>query len=146
MQSGIIMGLKYHTVGGVITPGSPILDIVPQNEELVIEARIKPQDIDIVHKGLHAQVRLSAYKSKQVPILDATVIFVSPDHFTDPNSGDSYFSAQIKLKNSQFKKLKNVKLYPGMPAETYILTGNRTFLHYLFSPIMDSFEHAFRED
>jgi HlyD family type I secretion membrane fusion protein len=145
-NSGIVTDLKYHTIGGVIAPGNPIMDIVPQDEELIIEARIQPQDIDVVQIGLVAKVRLSAFKSKTVPMVMGKVIQVSPDRFTDQMTGMPYFTARVKLDETELKSLNGISLYPGMTADVYIVTGARTFIAYLMSPITDTFRKTFKEE
>ncbi|MDB2414935.1 HlyD family type I secretion periplasmic adaptor subunit [Rickettsiales bacterium] len=146
-QSGKITGLKFHTRGGVITPGTPILDIVPQDDRLIIEAQVKPQDIDVVHEGLPAKVMLSAYKSRFVPRLAGKVTQVSADRFNNENTGEAFYLARIEINDGEIEKLStNVELYPGMPAEIFITTGEGTFLQYLASPIIDSFRRAFKEE
>lgn len=145
--SGIVNNLKYHTKGGVISPGAEILEIIPQDEELIVEVRVNPQDIDVVRVGLKSKVRLSAYKSKAVPMLKGEVVNVSADSFEDQQSGLSFFVARIKIDEKEMLKLaKQVRLYPGMPVESYIVTGSRTFLQYLMDPITISMRRAFRED
>jgi HlyD family type I secretion membrane fusion protein len=143
--SGTIVDLKVHTVGGVISPGEKILDIVPQDDKLIIEAKVNPQDIDVVRAGLIARVRLSAYKTRTVPPVDGIVRHVSADRFTDERSGQSYYLARIEIDDEELRPLKAVELYPGMPADVLIVTGERTLLSYLFSPITESFSKAFRE-
>lgn len=143
--AGEVTGLKVHTINGVIAPNEPIMDIVPFNEQLVVEAKVSPQDIDVVHKGMTARVRLSAYKSRNTPPVDGEVITVSADRMEDPRTTESYFLARIVIDEKQLSKLKNVTLSAGMPAEVLIITGERTLLGYLISPIRDSFNKAFRE-
>lgn len=145
-QSGIVNNLQYHTVGGVVSPGAPILDIIPQDDRLVIEAQVKPQDIDIVHEGLTARVRLTAFKTRRVPVLEGQVINVSADRLVDQNTGIAFYLARVVIEDDQFEQLEEeIELYPGMPADVMIQTGSSTFLRYLISPITDSFRKAFRE-
>lgn len=144
-QDGVVVSLRVHTPGGVIKPGEPILDIVPQNDVLLIEARINPLDIDVVHVGLPAQVRLTAYGSRHVLPLDGEVIYLSADSFTDQRTGAPYYLARIRANAEQQRRLRKVTLYPGMPAEVMILTGERTALDYALRPLFDSFARAFRE-
>ncbi len=145
--SGVVTDLQFHTVGGVIPPGSKIMDIVPEKDQLIIEARVQPRDIDLVHAGLSAKVRLSAFKTKKVPLLEGKVISVSPDHFVDPTHGISYFKAKISIETfSENPQLKHIQLHPGMPADVYIVTGSRTLFRYLMSPITDTFRNALRDD
>ncbi len=144
-QSGVITGLKFHTVGGVVGPGEPIMDIVPLDDRLVVEAQVDPRDIDVVHQGLKARVRLSAFKARFVPPIDGTVKHISADKFIDQAVGKAFYLARVEVDEEQLGALDNVDLYPGMPAEVLIVTGERTFLNYLVSPITDSFNRAFRE-
>lgn len=146
-SSGIVMDLKFHTQGAVVPPGGDIMHVVPQDEELIIEAKIKPQDIDVVKQGLKAKINLSAFKAKKVPKLNGIVASVSADILLDEITGENYFLGRIILEEGELESLKsNVELYPGMPAEVYIITGSRTLLQYLISPIKDATYKAFRED
>lgn len=145
-QEGIVTGLQYHTIGGVVAPGNPILEIVPQHEELIIQAKLLPKDVDVVHKGLTAKVRISASKAKNTPTLNGTVIHISADRFVDPNTGMPFFLAKIRLPESELKKLKGLALSPGMAAEVYVVTGKRTFLRYFFTPITDTLRKTFKEN
>lgn len=145
--SGIVNNLKYHTNGGVISAGAEILEIIPQDDKLIVEVKVNPQDIDIVHIGLESKIRLSAYRTKLVPLLKGEVINLSADSFEDQQSGTSFFIARIQINGDELQKLKqSVKLYPGMPVEGYIITGSRTFLQYLLDPITVSMQRAFREE
>lgn len=144
---GIITGLKFHTEGGVITPGTPIMDIIPQDEELVLEAKINPIDIDVVTAGLEARVVFSAYKTRNLPQLTGKVTQVSADSFTQQGLQEtSYYTAKIAVDSEQMKEMApQIRLHPGMPADVYIHTGSRSFLGYLFAPITDSLRKAFKE-
>jgi len=145
-QAGKITGLKFHTTGGVITPGQAIMDIIPQDDTLIIEAHVQPQDIDVVHEGLSAKVMLSAYRSRYVPRLEGKVTYVSADTFTNEKTGQSYYLARIAIQDGALAKLTaHVELYPGMPAETFITVGKSTLLDYLLSPLISSFHRAFKE-
>ena len=144
--SGQVVELKLHTVGGVIRPGEPLLDIVPNSDELVVEARIRPVDIDSVAVGQPAQVALTAYKQRTTPRLDGTLVKLSADALTDPERRMSFYAADIRIDPSELAKLEGAQLYPGMPAEVMIVTGERTLLQYLLQPLADSFHRAFRED
>jgi HlyD family type I secretion membrane fusion protein len=143
--AGTIVDLKVHTVGGVIAPGEKILDIVPQDDKLIVEAKVQPQDIDVVRAGLEARVRLSAYKTRTVPPVSGVVRHISADRFTDERTGQSYYLARIEIDEKELTPLQGVELYPGMPTEVLIVTGERTLLSYLFAPITESFNRAFRE-
>lgn len=140
---GIVNDMTVFTEGGVVKPGEKIMDIVPLSDEMTVEARVNPQDIDVVHNGLDARVRLTAFKARQVPPVMGEVTFVSGDQFTDERTGESYFVARIKIDESALKELENVELSPGMPADVLIITGSRTFFAYLMDPITQSFDHSF---
>lgn len=140
---GRVVELQVHTPGGVIEPGMQIMTLVPQNENLVIEARLNPNDIDIVRPGLHAQVRLVPYSARHVAPLDGRVAWVSADRIKDERSGEAYYLARIELAGAGLPD--GVTLYPGMPVEAMILTGPRTLLDYLVEPVMIGLGRAFRE-
>jgi HlyD family type I secretion membrane fusion protein len=145
--SGIIMDLKFHNKGAVIPPGGEIMNVVPQDDELIVEAKINPKDIDVVKHGLKAKINFSAFKAKKVPKLDGEVVSVSADILFDELTGQTYFLGRIKISEDSLNSLKDrVQLYPGMPAEVFIITGSRTLLSYLISPIKDATYKAFRED
>ncbi len=143
---GTVVGLKSHTVGGVITPGQPIMDIVPRDDLLIIEAKVLPQDIDVVYPGLLSRVQLTAYKTRKVPPVEGEVKTISADRLTNERTGESYFLARIGIPKKNLDALpEKAKLYPGMPADVLIITGKRTPLSYLFGSLTDYFSHAFRE-
>jgi len=144
-QSGRVVGLKKHTIGGVIKPGEDIMDIVPSDDVLVIEARVNPLDIDVVHPGLLARVQLTSLKQRTTPTLEGRVIDVSADIFQDERDKDSYYLARISIDPEELAKLGNQPLTPGMPAQVMIVTEKRTPLQYFIQPIKDSFNRAFRE-
>ena len=141
-QSGTVIGLQVHTLGGVIKPGAAILDIVPKDDKLIVEARVRPEDIDQVHKGLPAEVRFTAFNVRTTPVFPGTVTRVSADRLTDPNRGTAYYVAQIEIDP---KHLSNLTLQPGMPAEVYIVTGERTALGYITKPIRDQIQRGMLE-
>ena len=142
---GTVVDMKFFTAGGVIGPGEPILDIVPENDELVIEAQVQPIDIDVVQTGLKAQVTLSAFKQRTTPTLDGQVIYVSADSLTDPRTGVPYFATRIEIPADEMDRLGGLELSPGMPAQVMIVTGERTAFQYLFDPLRESLQRAFRE-
>jgi HlyD family secretion protein len=145
-QDGVVLGMKYFTPGAVVPPGGDILELVPENERLVVEVRVNPLDIDVVHEGLPAQVRLVAFKQRVTPTVSGRVTRVSADALLDQKTGAQYYLARVELDAEEMAALPDAQLYPGMPAEALILTGERTFLGYLSKPILDSFAHAFREE
>lgn len=143
---GTIMNLRIHTLGGVIGPGAALLDIVPSRDRLIIEAKIDPSDIDVIHPDLSAYVRLTAFNQRDLVPLTGIVTQVSADLLTEESTGISYYLARIELSPGQFETLKNVSLYPGMQAEVIIVTGQNTALDYLLKPILKSIRRAFREE
>ncbi|MEQ1529543.1 MAG: HlyD family type I secretion periplasmic adaptor subunit [Methylococcales bacterium] len=143
---GHVLGLSVYNIGGVITPGKPILDIVPQQEELIVDAQVSPMDIDRVKVGLLAEVRFSAFKQALTPKVHGKVTVLSADRLTDERSGSVYYQAKIELTPESVQKLENMKLLPGMPAEVVINTGERTAIEYLLQPLTNAFARAFRED
>ena len=145
-ESGKVVNLKLHTPGGVIAPREPLMEIVPAHDDLVIEARVSPNDIDIVHAGLPAQVRLTAFSTRSTPTLSGVVEHVSADRLIDERTGVPYYSARIIFSDEQEQKVEGIQLYPGMPAEAMIVAGQRTPLSYLLKPLTSSFERAMRED
>lgn len=145
-EAGRVVQLRHVTPGGVLRPGDPVLDLVPEEKKFVIEARVSPFDIDTVHAGLDAEIKLNSVKQRHLPILIGQVISVSADVLTDQRTGASYYMAEVNLPDQEVAKLEDVQLYPGMPVDVLIVTGNRTPLEYLVGPIQDSFHRAFRED
>ncbi len=142
---GVVMNLQEHTISGVIGAGKDIMDIIPTDDALIVEARISPLDIDIVHQGLPAKVKLIAFKQRSLPAVDGVVTDVSADSFFDAQTNSSYYRARIMIAADQLKKLSNIKLYPGMPVEVMIIVDERTPWQYFITPIKDSYNKAFRE-
>ncbi len=143
---GVVNNLQVHTEGAVLAAGSPIAEIVPQSDDLVIEASVAPIDIDRVTEGLEAMVRMSSFNGKSVPTLYGTVQTLSADAIQDPNTGASYYTARIALTPESIQDLQGFELVPGMPAEVYIATGSRTFLQYVMKPLSNAAARALRED
>jgi HlyD family secretion protein/epimerase transport system membrane fusion protein len=142
---GVVMGLKAHTTGGVISPGHEILQVVPVGDRLVIEARIDPIDIDDVEVGQQATVRLTAFKLRSTPIIVGTLINLSADTLVDEHSGTPYYLARIEVSKGQLASLGDLQLQPGMPVEALVKTGTRTALGYMLSPLTENLGLAFRE-
>lgn len=142
---GVIVDMQVHTVGAVIQPGERLMDVVPGNEKLVIEARVIPTDIDVVHAGLPAQVRLVAFNQRITPTVEGVVSSVSADRLTDEATGEAFYTARIELSNPDDPRLDGLVLLPGMPAEVLIRTGERTLVQYLVSPVQQSFTRSLTE-
>lgn len=143
--AGIVNGMQFHTVGGVIAPGTPIAEIVPQAEELIIEARVPTIDIDRVAVGQDATIRFSSFNSS-VPTIVGKVITLSADAVIDSNTGATFYLARIEVTPEGMADLGNLTLVPGMPAEAFINTGSRTFLQYTFKPFTNAMARSFIED
>jgi membrane fusion protein, type I secretion system len=146
---GIVVKLQYHTPGGVIEPGKPIMELLPLGQDLVIQAHVRPRDIDIVQKGQHAMVRLTALNRRITPMINGEVIYVSADSLVSENrqaaAASDMYVARIKLNTLEASQVPGFKPTPGMPVEVYIKTADRTFLEYLTKPIRDTMSRAFRE-
>lgn len=143
--SGVIHQLNAHTIGGVIRAGDAVMELVPDSDDLQIEAKLQPNDIDQVRKGQQAFVRFSAFNQRVTPQLKGQVSFVSPDTTRDQQTGTSYFTVRIMLPEEERRLLAGLQLVSGMPAEVFMQTGSRTMLSYLSKPIMDQFQRAFVE-
>lgn len=143
--AGEVMGLRVASVGEVVGPREPLLDVLPSDEKLVVEARIRPQDINHVFTGTAAEVRLSALDARTAPMLAARVSFVSPDRVTEPQSGESWFVATVEVDAATLKNHPEVRLRAGMPAEVFVTTTQRTLFEYLAKPFTTFTSHALRE-
>jgi HlyD family type I secretion membrane fusion protein len=144
--SGAVMNLNYVTKGGVIAPGAPILDIVPTEDALAVDVRIRPTDIDEVQNGMAARIRLAGLPYRSSPILDGKVTRISPDTHRDERTRETYYRARIRLSDESTKALKGKNpLYPGMPAEAVIVSSEYTLLGALLRPLADAMFRAFRQ-
>lgn len=144
---GYIFNLTQFTVGGVVGAGEVIMDVVPAATPLTVTAMIKPEDVDEVHAGMPAKVKLTGLNQRFSDSLDATVAVVSADRITNDKSGVSYYRVDLRIAPAELKKLKKgVQLTPGMPAQALIKTGDRSIMGFLISPIVDTLEDAFREE
>jgi HlyD family secretion protein len=142
---GSVVNLRLITPGGVIGPGQPVLDIVPSNEKIVVTARLKANDIDVVHPGLKAEVKLTPFKTRVMPSLHGVVREVSPDATFDKDNQQLYYKVLVEIGPDELKHFPDVRLMSGMPAEVFIDLGSSSLMQYLFQPMIDSFHRAFRE-
>lgn len=145
--AGTVVRLYFHTPGGVIESGRPILEILPVDEPLIIEVQIPRVEIDSVRRGQAATVRLTALNQRTTPVLDGEVYYVSADAITD-GAGEEMreiYLARISIPAEQLARVRNFAPTPGMPAEIMIQTASRTFVQYITKPIRDSMTRAFRE-
>jgi HlyD family secretion protein len=144
-QAGIVHQLSVHTVGGVISQSEPIMLIVPEGDALVVEAKIAPQDIDSVRPGEQATIRFPAFNVRTTPEFNGIVDRVSADLAKEPQAKDAYYLARITLPETELKRLGQLRLVPGMPAEVHIRTSERTALSYLVKPLSDQIAKTFIE-
>jgi HlyD family type I secretion membrane fusion protein len=143
--SGDVVNLRVHTTGGVIAPREPILEIVPNERSLVIEARVAPDDIDEVRTEHSADIRLTPYHQRSTRLLEGKVIYVSADRLVDETTRAPYYGVHVRVDAESLKAESHVNLYPGMPAEVFIRTRERTTLDYLLEPVTNSLRRAGRE-
>ena len=145
-ESGIVNGLQVHTIGGIVRPGMRIVDIVPVEDDLIVEVQVSPNDIDRVVIGQDASIRFSTFGTGTVPRIYGTVINLSADSFVDEATGVAYYVARVEVSPEGMNDLGELSLMPGMPAEVFIATGSRTFLEYLFKPFTNALARGLRED
>jgi membrane fusion protein, type I secretion system len=144
-EDGVITELRVHTLGGVIGAGAALMDLVPAQDRLVVTARVRPEDIDVVHTGLKADVHLLPYNQRRVPRLEGTVMHVSADRLIDKRTDQPYYATKIRVQDPRVAQ-EGLHIIPGMPAQVFIKTGHGTVALYALRPLLDSFHNAFRED
>ena len=144
-QDGMVLQSNVHTVGGVVTAGDALMLIVPQADDLQVEAKVNPVDIDKLQIGQKTLLRLSAFNQRTTPELNGLVSRVSPDVTTDQRTGQSYYTIRVSMPAEEIARLGDVKMIPGMPVEAFVQTGDRTMLSYLMKPLHDQLMRAFRE-
>lgn len=145
-QAGVVHELAVHTIGGVIAPGDTLMQIVPINDALVVETRIQPADIDQVHVGQKATLRFSAFNQRTTPEIFGEVKTVAADLISNPQTGEAWYTARIRIPTEELARLNGMALMAGMPVETFIQTGERTALSYLVKPLTDQVARAMREE
>lgn len=152
---GVVVKKNFHTPGGVVAPGAVILELLPIGEERIIEAHVNPKDISHVSIGQEALVRLSALNQRITPMVGASVTYVSADTLSeqekaetrgDGNMRREFYVVRVRLDQDDIlRRMPDFIPMPGMPADVYIKTGERTFFEYIMKPVLDSFSRAFRE-
>lgn len=143
---GVVVDLAFHTIGGIIKPGDRILDIVPDGDELIIEAQVAPQYIDRMHAGLPADVHFDAYMARaERPVITGSVKVVSADALTDARTGAQYYAIRVSIPSAELKKLGDLALQPGMTSTVMVKTGERSLLVYLARPFLRRFSSAMSE-
>lgn len=145
-EDGLVTDLRFHTIGSSIGAGEPIVDLVPFNDRMVVEAHVSPRHIDSLYVGLPVRVRLTAYNQRMLPPLDGELRYVAADQQIDERSGDPYFVARVSIDPDSIAEAQEVQLHPGMPAEVVIVTGERRVIDYLAAPLVDSMRRAFKEE
>jgi HlyD family type I secretion membrane fusion protein len=144
--TGTILDIRFKTAAGVIKPGDDVLDIVPTEDALVIDVHVSPKDIDQVRAGLTATVSFPAYLQRTQPRIEGKVTRVSADTLSDQRTGERYYTARVEVDRHKLHKVApNIELQPGMPAEVFIATGERTMLEYLLGPFFNVLSKSFRE-
>jgi HlyD family type I secretion membrane fusion protein len=142
--TGTVVGLAVHTEGAVVAPGEALLYVVPSEGILQIEARVRPEDVDVLSTGQAVDVRISAFDSANLPRIVGELTTISADRLTDPTTGIGYFTVRVTVSESELAKLGG-NVIPGMSAEVIIRTGTRTLLQYLGDPLMDRLRRSLRE-
>lgn len=144
-RSGMVLNLKVFTLGGVVRPGETLLEIVPDDDDLVVEAHIEVTDIDRVHTGLPAEVRFPAFHSRTTPLIMGTLQDISSDRLTDEKTGMPYYLALVAVRDTDLPAELKERLRPGMPADVIFPTGERTVFDYLTRPLTEAVTTSFRE-
>ncbi|MEN5031819.1 HlyD family type I secretion periplasmic adaptor subunit [Pseudomonas sp. Ps21-P2] len=145
-EDGMVLDMKVHTIGGVVSAGTPLLDIVPESSDLVVEAHVSTNDIDRITLGKLTDVRFSAFNAATTPVIQGEVTRISADRLTDEKTGEGYYLVRVKITDEGLKRLGDRKLQPGMPAEVLINAGERTMLQYLLKPARNMFAKSMIEE
>ena len=144
-SSGEVVDLRVTSVGAVIAPREPILDIVPEDPDLLVEARVRPEDVNYVKIGSPADVRLTSFRQRITPIVEGTVVYVSADRLVDKTTNAPYYAVHVRVSPEALHKAGDLKLQAGMPAEIFIQTTARNALQYLVDPILGFLQRSLRE-
>jgi len=144
--SGTIVNLAVFTVGGVVAPGAKLMEVIPADDPLMIDAQLPIQLIDKVHPGLPVELMFTAFNQNITPKIFGEVVTVSADRLVDEKNNFPYYKVRIQVTQKDMKKLAKYTIRPGMPVEVFIKTGERTLLSYLFKPVLDRMKTALREE
>jgi HlyD family type I secretion membrane fusion protein len=142
---GEVVDLRFTSVGAVIGPRDPILDIVPEDPDLIVEAHVRPEDISFVRRGAPADVRLTAFRQRITPTVTGEVTYVSADRLTDRATGAAFYLAHVRVTPAALREAGDLRLQAGMPAEVFIKTTSRSALEYLLDPISGFLQRSMRE-
>jgi HlyD family secretion protein len=140
-----VQNLKVHTPGAVIRAGEPLLDIVPADDDLIVQAHVSPLDVNSITEGAHSEVRFPSFKSRTLPTIFGSVTSISKDRLMDDATKQPYFLALIKVDTAHIPEEFRTKLTPGLNAEIILPTGERTVMAYLIDPLRDTMRKTFRE-
>ena len=144
--TGNVLNMTLHTVGGVVAQGRPILDIVPYQDRLIVEAQIAINDIDSVAVGSTADIRFSVFNEVKSTVIEGRIEYISADRLVSENGGFPYYLARLEVTDKGMIALEGHTLIPGMPAEVLINTGTRTLLQYLLQPALEAYSRSFIEE
>jgi HlyD family type I secretion membrane fusion protein len=142
---GVVVGQRVFTPGAVVAPREVLMEIVPEDQALIVEARIRPEDINHVRVGSAAEVRLTAYQQRTTPLVAGSVNYVSADRMTDSQTGTPYYVVNVDVQPGALEQAGNLKMQAGMPAEVYIRTDSRTAFDYLLAPVTAYLRRGMRE-
>lgn len=144
-ENGILMNLKVHTIGGVITPGQPLCEVVPEDAELIVEAKVSPNDIEGIKVKTKVDLRFTALNPKKTPVFEGTLLYLSPDIHYDEQTKIPYYMARTAIDEESMEKIHKMQeeIKPGMPVQVIIKRGQRTFLSYLLKVFIDRLSTAF---
>ena len=145
-QEGRVINMQVHTVGGVVPAGQPIMNIVPEDDMLIVEARVRPTDVDNVNVGQEARLRITPFKQRATPELKGVVILVSADILTNEQTQEQYYVARISISDEEYAKLGDKDIRPGFPVSVTFSGGKRTMLAYLADPITDAIRRGMKEE
>jgi len=145
-QSGVVDKVAYATIGSAVPPGQPLLQIVPDRDAMIVEARIRPQDVDQVRVGQAARVTFSGFNRQTTPDIPGKLTFVSPDLTSDQRTGQSFYRIKVRLDADALARAPQIALKAGMPAETFVETGNRSILSFLIKPLLDQLRYSMRSE
>ncbi|MEY2700860.1 MAG: hypothetical protein RIQ52_1615, partial [Pseudomonadota bacterium] len=145
-DDGYVMGIAIHTIGGIVTPGQELMYIVPHDEALLLDIQIQTQDVDKIHVGMAADVRLTAFNTNTTPVVPGRVRTVSADRIVDPHTGMPYYSGRVEITDEGMAMVKDLVVQPGMPADVIVKAGERTFMGYFFKPLFDRFARSMKEE
>lgn len=144
-RDGVVLDLQFHALNTVIMAGAPVLDIVPNGGALIVDAKIRPTDVDNVSVGAEAEVRFSAFRQRTTPSIFGTVQTVSADTLIDPATSEPYYTARVFITEDQRQRIGDRSIVSGMPADVTVLSEDRTLIEYMIEPLSDVLARSFKE-